>query len=73
MTLFFIVSGLAEFLLGLFMQGYFTDNLPYFSLSNFNYTSWRLYCHSFCKQLCLGFIPYFLKMNYRECLIVELK
>tara|TARA_B100001059_G_scaffold203462_1_gene212099 strand:+ start:266 stop:607 length:342 start_codon:yes stop_codon:yes gene_type:complete len=27
MTLFFIVSGLAEFLLGLCMKGYFTDNL----------------------------------------------
>ena len=27
MTLFFFVSGLAEFLLGLFMKSYFTDNL----------------------------------------------
>lgn len=27
MTLFYIVSGLAEFLLGLFMKSYFTDNL----------------------------------------------
>tara|TARA_B100001059_G_C17665544_1_gene491757 strand:+ start:224 stop:565 length:342 start_codon:yes stop_codon:yes gene_type:complete len=27
MTLFFIVSGSAEFLLGLFMKSYFTDNL----------------------------------------------
>lgn len=27
MTMFFFVSGLAEFLLGLFMKSYFTDNL----------------------------------------------